>query len=461
MKIDDMYQEEQNKLLKFILNKRYFEPWQIKETDNLDLKSESHLELFITASCNQHCEYCYLYNNEGLYPIEYRDTNIIKQNLYYILDWMYENNYTVTQLDLFSGEIWQTDFGIEILDILYNYAEQEKLCTNFILIASNCSFLLDNKQMYKIQRIIDNFEKLGIRLAFSISVDGKIIEEDTRPLNNNFIKTDEFYEKMFLFAEHNGFAFHPMVSAYRIEKWIDNFKWWEEQCEKYNMNVDEHVMLLEVRNNDWTKDKIKSYCDFLKFLVDRKNTGNIEKLVNYLFNFDIYSEEMRPGYSPQFFPPAMNAIGCSASDSMIIRLGDLAICSCHRTSYNKLLYGKFIVENNKIVDIKANNVEFAIRALLGNENLCGIGCDSCIFSPYCLKGCRGSQYENTNDPLCPVPGVCEFFKSKYTFLIKYYKQLGILDYIKLINNEYKLEYNSMKQFLHFAEEVLKYNYDLG
>jgi len=38
-----------------------------------------------------------------------------------------------------------------------------------------------------------------------------------------------------------------------------------------------------------------------------------------------------------------------------VRLGDLAICPCHRQAYDEYLYGHFVVENNRITGIKANN----------------------------------------------------------------------------------------------------------
>ena len=53
-------------------------------------------------------------------------------------------------------------------------------------------------------------------MCFSISVDGMIVENLTRPLNNNIEKTEEFYERLFLFAKHNTFYFHPMISAESI-----------------------------------------------------------------------------------------------------------------------------------------------------------------------------------------------------------------------------------------------------
>jgi hypothetical protein len=82
---------------------------------------------------------------------------------------------------------------------------------------------------------------------------------------------------------------------------------------------------------------------------------------------------------------------CSVADHLTIRLGDLAICPCHRTAYNKYLYGKFVVENDKIVDISAINTQMAIRILFANNKIASFGCDNCIFSEYCIKVCFGSQ----------------------------------------------------------------------
>ena len=65
------FEQEQNELVKFILNERFFKPWENWDTtDYNSLSNESCLEIFITSSCNQKCKYCYLYNNPSLYPSE-------------------------------------------------------------------------------------------------------------------------------------------------------------------------------------------------------------------------------------------------------------------------------------------------------------------------------------------------------------------------------------------------------
>ena len=69
---------------------------------------------------------------------------------------------------------------------------------------------------------------------------------------------DEFYDKVFSFAKHYGYGFHPMVAAASIEKWIDNYKWWIKMLKKYDLPMD-YLMMLEVRNDDWTDEKIKEF----------------------------------------------------------------------------------------------------------------------------------------------------------------------------------------------------------
>ena len=49
------------------------------------------------------------------------------------------------------------------------------------MIASNCSFVLDDYFLQKIQNYINIFKDLNSPIVFSISVDGRIVETLTRP----------------------------------------------------------------------------------------------------------------------------------------------------------------------------------------------------------------------------------------------------------------------------------------
>jgi len=457
-KTKNIFQKEQDALLQTVLGLRFLDPWTDKEYDDFSLVADANLEIFITSACNQKCEYCYLIKHKDLYPQEFRDKSLILDNLRKLYDWIYDNNYHIPLCTFFSGEIWHINFGLEVLDITLEYLKKGINIDRF-MIPSNCSFVLDESQLEKIQTYIDLFDKYGYPLQFSISVDGAILESETRPLNNGIAKTEDYYDRLFLFAKHNNYYFHPMVSAFSVEKWIENYKWWEKQFNKWDMNISA-LMMLEVRNDDWTEEKITAYTSFLNFLIDKyfeEECGkNVEVFSNRLMNIRNYiPQKIHPaelaGYTPWALPETDSFIGCTCANELTVRLGDLAIIPCHRLGYNKYKYGNFTLKNNHIDTIEANNPQMAVKILMSNFNLASFGCDTCLFNHYCLKGCYGSQYENMGDPFIPVPNICNFFKKKYSFLLQKYKDMGVFDYYKTIAPQ-ELEYPRIKKLLDLFEE---------
>ena len=455
------FQEENNLLLKTILEERFFKPWSLpKDTKNLTLQSEASLELFLTNACDQHCSYCYLVKYPDLYPVEARNPEQIKKNLKIIYKWILKNNYYIPQLDFFTGEIWATQFGLDVLQITLD-ALIAGMQVPYMVIPSNCSFCLNPKQTARIQHYIDEFKKYGTTLQFSISVDGKVIDNESRPFNNEALaKSDEYYENIFLFAQHNNFYFHPMVAASSVSKWIENYKWWKTEFKKYNMNI-YNLMMLEVRNNDWTEQAVSDYNNFMKYLIDQgleESHNNIELFTKKLFNIVENPEESN--YIPYSPSEIITFAPCTIPSQLTIRVGDLAIPPCHRTAYNKLLYGKFITENDEIVSIEANNIYTAQKILLGNTLTTHFKCDACVIKPYCLKGCFGEQWEDNADPFMPSTNVCWFFEKKWTFLVSYFYDIGIVKYCKENFNPFHIHYPRIKQFIDFCEGVNQ-QYELG
>lgn len=443
------YQKEQDQLLNTILQQRYFLPWQnIEALDGEQrLRKDSSLEIYLTAACNQKCEYCYLHKYPELYPQDKMQPKHILHNLRLLYEWIIENNYYIKTLDFFSGDIWQTQFGLDVLELTYEYTIKGMQYDD-ILIASNCSFVNDPIQMQHIQRYIYKFNEIGKHLAFSISIDGKIIDTFARPRNDpNFIYTDKFYELIFSFAKHNGYGFHPMVSSHNIHLWHDNLKWWKEMTDKYHMRFDIAVMMLEVRNDDWTDETIQTYCDFIIELAEDflKNQCNNDITVfgNLTGNIRIDpTNETLPllnGYYPWCFGEVDTFMGCTVANQFAVRIGDLAICPCHRTAYDKYLYGYLTVENDKITGITARNHQMAIQILMGNIMTVFPRCNVCLYNPICLHGCLGSQIEAMRDPFIPIPSVCKLFHAKYDAILTWYKEKGIIDYWRSI---YPDEYHS-------------------
>lgn len=449
------FQEEQTNIVKTILTNRFFNPWKEYSRFNKDenygksLQNEAKLEIYATAVCNQKCEYCYLVKYENLYPREYDKKEIVLNNLKVLMDWIIENHFYIPTIEFFTGEVWHNQYGLDMLQIVLD-AIKRGLQTDMVLIPSNCSFILDPVQTQKVQHYINAYGKVGVRLCFSISVDGAIVE-DHRPLNNKEIKGDKFYEELFLFASRNNFFFHPMVASCNVDKWIENYLWWEKMCKKYDRPLN-NLMMLEVRNAGWTDKNIADYVDFLKFLMDteRDKYKSDKEFLESVFNFN--EEDKVCGYVPWALTFADTFPGCTVCDSLTVRLGDMAICPCHRTAYNKLLYGHFILKDNKIVDIEGNNPEVASRILLGNTNLCSPKCDACPYNPICLKGCFGSQYETNKDLFFPIDNICKLMKAKYNFTVQSYISYGAIDYLKNIS-PYNMHYPQAQQFLKILEDL--------
>lgn len=428
------FKKEQTDLLKTVLNYRFFQPWKnlVPHSDWRSLQHESNVELYITNKCNQNCSYCYLTKYPGLYPEGNNPETIIK-NLKMLYRYFINNNYFIPELDMFSGEIWHTQLGFDIFDATLE-ALTNGLQFDHILIASNCSFVKDPITLQKIQYYIDKFNEVQHPLRFSISVDGKLIDEMGRPRNSKEKYTDEFYDDLFAFAKHNNFYFHPMVSSQNVKYWPENYKWWRKMHEYYCTDINK-MMLLEVRNDDWTDESIQDYCKFLEIMADEflhyDCHDNIELFANMIANVRTNNlPALLEGYVPWAINQTDNFAGCTITTHLTIRLGDLAICPCHRTSYDKYLYGKFIVEDDEIVDIEARNPQMAIKILMGNTRTSSPKCDTCLFNTCCLKGCFGSQLEAMKDPFFPIESVCKLFKAKYSWMLQYYKDKGIIDYYR-------------------------------
>lgn len=460
------YQKEENQVLKMILNQRFFDPWSYDFCDEYSLWNVANLELYLTNACNQHCEYCYLIKYPELYPKEYTNPQLILKNLKLVYDWILEHDYRIPKIEFFTGEIWHTEFGWQVLDLTLEYLHQG-MKIEYFLIASNFSFIFTDKARSKISSYIQRFKELDRPLIFSCSCDGAVIEELNRPTNNKIKRDDHYWDILFDFCSSHSCFFHPMLSAKSVKYWKENWQWWKQQCLKWNMIPHRAVNILEVRNNDWTDENIQDFCDFLEYLIQdflQDCNYDIKKYTRYVLHMRTALEKTEEklidsGYSLLNLPMADTFPGCTVSTDLTIRVGDLAICPCHRTAYNKYLLGHFITENDKITDIQANNVPMAIKTLMANQLMTSHGCDNCLFNTCCIHGCLGSQIESTGDPFFPVESVCKMLKTKYAYLLKRYEELGIIDYLKTITpyeEDYVLAEHILKIYYHWVEEGKPY-----
>ena len=263
-------------------------------------------------------------------------------------------------------------------------------------------------------------------------MDGLIVDRQERPFNSNTdkLKTKDYYNRIISFCSQHDFGFHPMISANSLKFQKENYKVWlqilhllypDEEVFKIKLGK---VMQLEVRNDEWTEEHIKEYIDWLNFLIDTDKKEYFDN-DNKKFFDGIYTEKFAQYKEVTYLPYQIfhfKEMACTIGKMVCVRLGDLSICPCHRTSYDKFILGKFIVDNNKIVDIKANNIQLA-SAIYLTSAVIKPRCNECPLKMLCVKGCLGSQYEATNEIFYPIDSICELEKVKLIFLYFKFKKM--------------------------------------
>lgn len=440
------FEQEQNKIFTNLLSP-IFDIWKLGNrdsqnnyiqlaTNDFDHNDGIPLELFITPYCNQTCSYCYLQQHmDDLYPKEIRDNQIILKNLKKLLTYFLENKMYISRVDLFSGEIWGWPFGNQILDIILDYL-QKGLKIDDIIIPSNCSFCQYDNLTEIIESYIHKFFNVNCKIHFSISYDGYIIDNLNRPSKNN-LKQSDFCDKLFAFARKYDFGFHPMIDANNIEYQNDNYDMWISKIKEHISKEDYrkwygNIMQLEVRDNKWTDKKILYYLDWLNHVIDTD--------LEFFFNNDkelffkllisknsVFEEYSKKTYIPYVLNTNGTSLGCQLGVSLMVRLGDLAIIPCHRTSYKKFILGFFEDVDGKLTgNLIANNIPLA-NAIYGTGFFTKPKCSTCMMNFNCVKYCMGANYEN-QDLFFPVKENCELQKAKNIFLLHKYRHMGMFDY---------------------------------
>lgn len=459
------FQEENDIILKNSLQASFIQYFQNPEKyKKQGISQKPGIEIYLTPECNQSCSYCYLCaHGDELYPKEIRNKKKILENFKIFLNYCSENNFCPESIDIFSGEVWESELGVTVLETLAEHLENNK---NFrpkrIMVPSNCSFVLNEVYLPKIEHAIGriaNNPEISTRFCFSCSNDGYYIDKETRPFNNKNLQqikgTEEYYNKLFEFCKKWNFAFHPMVSAHGIEYWQENFKWWMESLEKYGFDPLKSIMFLETRNDDWTEDKIINYMRYLNSSIDYlineimpKFGGNVQE--NYIKYLNGVLNSSYNKFNPFRPRTAKNYLCCSLPRTLAVRMGDLAIVPCHRTSYDEFIIGYFQVKDNKIVDVKAKNIQMMNQVWYNNI----LGTAKCSYCPYkslCVRGCYGAQYESKGDLFYPCSTVCDLYKANLIFLYHKYKKLNILN--RLGNTDLVVVYEQVKE----TEECKKWS----
>lgn len=439
------------------------------------------IDLIVRPECNQKCKYCYITQfGDELYPKEERVDNLtILNNLRSLLDYIYKKNQLyIACFSLFAGDMFFDGLYFDLLDIFYEYlVEEHRKYTRlysavsdypmFIEAPVNMSFITNDNIIQRFDEYYKKFENIGVRLFLSASIDGAYCT-DTREGRK---LPDDYFDKIFIFCKKYGYFFHPMVGADNIENWIENYDWWKAKLAEYNfeekMGPGHYLpMMLEVRNNNWTPQKIDSYIKFLNHMIEDRlamNNYDITRLTQHLFvgNGEYGSIPSLVGYDPLKLIIEKDCEGfqCDLQTMIHIRLNDLTIVPCHRTSYKQFAAGQFITDEktHHIIDIEPNNPLLYLE-VMGFRRETLPKCSRCNVQPFCIGGCLGSQYETNGELFFPCNTVCDLFTCKFIFLIYKFEKMGVFEEanrLGYLDPQMKQAINKVKD-LEIYERLSKY-----
>lgn len=415
------YQEENNALFNSFLEHTFLKGWTDK--DNERYENFRRIEFILNSRCNLNCKYCY-YTKFGdkLYPKEISQSDRILHNLELLLDWLIKNSYA-PDVDFFSGEPLFQKVGFDALEMILDKFSKAKKKPKNIVIPTNYTFISSDELTEKVEKLLRDSQGVGIPTILSASFDGKFCEANRPWKSGDETRDNGYYDDCFRFNARHRFGFHPMIYSHLIEKWEDNFLWFQEKFEKFGIPFS-NIYLLEVRNVEWTDKQIRDYMDFIRFLIEWTLEvpckGVVGNYLDFLFK--------RRGYNilNNCLTTIGRGLGCSLQSCLYVRLGDLAIVPCHRQSYSQFILGKFVVEDSKIKGIEAKNPELAIGEVAFDSKTMP-QCETCAIKYLCQGQCLGSMYETTGDLFSPIPTVCRLEHAKIASMIKTYKRLGIYE----------------------------------
>lgn len=442
-----MNQEEQNRaLVNSFLERTYYHGF--RNRDNEELGNWQGLEIMWKYKCNLECLYCYVNKfGEELYPKEYwEDDEKLLSNLSIFLDWIIENKFD-PKIELFSGEPLVQSSSYKAIEMMIDKLQGH--AQGPIIIPTNFTFLLNDNLTNKVENLLLKGIKADVPIYLSASIDGKYCEGN-RPFVANIVdpRDDEYYDKVFKFAKKWNTGFHPMIYSKRIENWIDNFLWFQDMLKKYDIPW-HNIYLLEVRNAEWSVKQIKKYGEFVEFLTK----WSYKMCGSHPDQYWHFLTEMR-GFNMLNSPLSSTGrgLGCSLQSTLVVRMGDMAIVPCHRTSYESFILGKYKIENNKIVGIDVKNPELWLSTIMLDAKTYPY-CEQCMIKETCSHGCLGAQFETTGDLYTPIPTVCALEHEQIWATIRAFRDLGIYeDMVNRLSEKKRTTFKYMKRILEKEEQ---------
>ena len=419
------FQIENDNLMKNYLDRVFFDSWKqpLRRRKN---EAYSRLEFIITRDCSFDCEYCYMKkNNENMYPKEtYKNKEETIDNIRCVIEWLNKNGMAPEAIELFAGEMFNT-FGYSVLDCFIEMMNKGYKSARKLIVPTGGSFAKSDKDVEKVKATMNRINEAGGTMYLSLSTDGAIIDDEVRPFKSKYKRDEKFYDRLFSLAKEEHMGFHPMIYSGAIDRWIENFNWFQKMFEKYNIDW-YRLYLLEVRNHNWTKKQCEDLYVFVKYLVHwlwNKSEKNEENFLNMMRSKKWFNIITSPIIS------IGRGIGCGIQGTLYIRTGDLALVPCHRLQYKQFQFGRLIKENGSIVDLESNNVEALIGINTTHQKSYPM-CEGCSINKMCNGSCLGAAYESTGDLFTACPTVCRMEYHKIKGILDGFEEIGVGNIIR-------------------------------
>lgn len=450
----DAYMQENQELADWFMQEYFYKYFH--ESTPRENKVGRNIELIISPKCNLGCKYCYVHRyRDKIFDDNCWDEERTIINLKKILNWLSTNRYN-PNIEIFSGELLAQEVGYAVLETIYEHFKDQEpiLRPESVVIPTNFTFVCSEDAIKRVDAIRDKLASIDIALGLSASFDGKYMEEN-RPylhdLDIDFgggVRDDQYYERAFSYANAIHGGLHPMIYSKNIDKWPENFLWFQEMMAKYDIPW-ESLYLLHVRNEEWNTDQIKSFQNFIEFLFDWVWNEKLEQNPQYLVNW----LTMANGFNllSQPLTTCGRGLTCGIQSQFTIRVSDLMMYPCHRLGYKDFYYGQMVDDEDTVLKFKSFNTELLISTYSMHKASLP-HCAQCPINELCGGPCLGAQYESNQNMLAPIPSVCVIAHMIAATVMKCLKKYGAWNLmLDKLSDEHKKQYRYLEEEMEYVE----------
>lgn len=322
----------------------------------------------------------------------------LKNNNLLIKTWLIRSKY-----DLFKENNW-----FKIMDLFYNYFNYFQQ-SGQIYYHSNYYFC-DNKNITnQINEYINKFNKINVRIFLPY---------------NDYLHTISLTENKIHFLQTNNERIFIIINPEEINHSIQNY----QNIIKYFDDKNDLPFLILNKNINWQEKEIEEYLKLLEYIIYdyfSKYNYNIKDFSNFVLfpkNIASRTDMIVLEYFDKY---KNNTLQCHLNASLTINCKDLSFPSCCGLCYSFFNGGKFLIKDQKIYDIVANEgINGFFNQKMANSFYLP-KCYGCINKYFCLKQCRSVSFEYQAEPFLPVKNICLLLDKKINLLINKYHELGL------------------------------------